>query len=103
MEAQVDWGGARDGGVQSDRALLTWNVRGIVSIGLMCLPVCYLCPKGREPMGLCLNHVSGPYQLQLLGLAQALSLLATLPVLYGVGWGVGPILLKPASQERKEF
>lgn len=47
----MDWGGARDGGLQSDQALLTWNVRGIVSIGLMCLPVCYLCPEGREPIG----------------------------------------------------
>lgn len=46
MEAQVDWGGARDGGVQSDWALLTWNVKGIVSTGLMCLPVCYLCQEG---------------------------------------------------------
>lgn len=50
-KAQVDWGGARDGRLQSDWALLTWNVKDIVSIGLMCLPVCYLCPEEREPMG----------------------------------------------------
>lgn len=38
-EAQVDWGGTRDGGLQSRGALLTRNVKDIVSTGLMCQSV----------------------------------------------------------------